>query len=147
MTEEREHSADWFFWMESMDNNTLINARAMIMTDLEQMNAVIGRIDYELQRRMENDRATAIPHDDFIVELKPSGVSFDQSKLMGILELVDPALAESSGAYIPEHQQTVPAKWNVTKAKTLAKYNGEIGDLIADARIEGRFQLSIKPKG
>ncbi len=134
--------------IDKSENESLITLLDIFDIYLNRIEAVTGKIMHTIQVRMEADRAKAIDHPDFTVELKPSSVSYDISKLMGILELIDPKLAESSGAYTPEHEKTttVPATWNMTKAKPLAKFNGEIGDLINQARIEGRPMLTIKKK-
>ncbi len=132
--------------LSASQTDDMIEARAATFDMVERMAMILGRIDHELQVRMEADRATAIDHPEYDISLKPSSAKYDPGKLQVIFEYVDPATVESSGAYAPEHQETVPASWNMTKAKTLTKFSGHVADIIAAARIEGRPKFEFKPK-
>ena len=126
----------------------MISDRGAISEMVERFVLILGKIDYELQVRMEKDRSTAIDHPNFEIELKPSSIKYDHTTMDKIFELLDADTIKESGAYTPEHEVTsvVPAAWNMTKAKPLAKFSGAVKDVIEEAKIEGRGKLFIKRK-
>ena len=48
--------------------------------------------------------------------------------------------------YVPEHDETVPARWNATKVKVFRKRSSEIAKVVDDARIEGRTTVRVVAK-
>lgn len=125
-----------------------------LITDYIQLQESVGmltetldRTRMELHQRMESQGATAWPHPTHKVELK-SSLSYDHAKLIPLRELIDPVELESSGAFIPEHEDTniVPDMWNMTKVKPFAKYGDNIKAIIKGAAYVSKTSLSIKPK-
>ncbi|KKN78130.1 hypothetical protein LCGC14_0353570 [marine sediment metagenome] len=106
-----------------------------------------NEIQMILYDQMVRDDATMIPHPTYTVELKKT-LAYDPSKLNALRELVDPAELESSGAFIPAHQDTVdvPDKWNMTKVKPFSKYGGDVKATIEDSAYVSATRLSIKKK-
>ncbi len=131
----------------SAQTDDMITERAEVATGIDRLVLILGRMDHELQVRMENDRSTAIDHPVWDIELKPSSIKYDHATLEKIWELVSPEAIRESGAYTPEHEgPTVPASWNAGKAKKLKKFSGAVTDVIESAKIEGRGKLSFKRK-
>ncbi len=132
----------------SAQTDDMITDRANIAGMINRLVLILGRMDHEIQVRMEGDRATALDHPEWEIELKPSSVKYDHAILEKIWELVSDEAVMESGAYTPEHQgPMVPASWNASKAKKLKKFSGAVADVIDSARIEGRGKLSFKRKG
>ncbi len=127
--------------------DAMITDRANVAGMINRLVLILGRIDHEIQVRMEGNRATAIDHPDWEIELKPSSIKYDHATLEKLWELVSVEAIMESGAYTPEHQgPVVPASWNASKAKKLKKFSGAVKDVIESAKIEGRGKLSFKKK-
>lgn len=111
------------------------------------LSETLDRTGMELHQRMVSQGATAWPHETHKVELK-SNLSYDHAKLIPLRELIDPVELESSGAFIPEHEEIniVPDTWNLTKVKPFAKYGDNVKAVIEGAAYVTRTSLSIKPK-
>ncbi len=130
-----------------MTTEILVNKYMQLDRIIEQLQKRQNEIQMALYDQMVRDNATMIPHPTYTVELKQT-LAYDPSKLAALHELVDPAELESSGAFIPAHQDTVdvPEKWNMTKVKPFTKYGGEVKATIeGSAYVSGR-KLSIKGK-
>lgn len=142
-------AAEWAALIEdgAYSPSTAVNI-AQNMRDLAAaLTRSAGRIEYWIQRSMERDGATVLLHPDFDVTLdRPR--SYDQSVLMGLLEVVDAETAQREYGYTPEHTrtETVPARWNMTKARKAAKLGTDAEAVIDRATIYGRATLSIKAK-
>lgn len=134
------------FYSAQMDD--IIDKRAAVAEGINRLVLILGRMDHEIQVRMEGDRSTALNHPVWEIELKPSSIKYDHATMDKLFDLLDPETIKESGAYTPEHvyNSTVPAAWNMTKAKKLAKFGGAVKDVIEEAKIEGRGKLSFKRK-
>ncbi len=126
----------------------MIADRGNVAGMIDRLVLILGRMDHELQVRMEADRSTALDHPVWDIELKPSSIKYDHATMDKLFELIDTKTIKESGAYTPEHEitSTVPASWNMTKAKPLTKFSGAVKDVIEEAKIEGRGKLSFKRK-
>ena len=104
------------------------------------------RIQQELERRMLEREATEILHPSIECRLEKGTPTWDYGKLAKLRELLPPEVIDT--AWSAAHQETVdvPEKWNMVKAKTFAKYGGEIADVIAKATIPGRSRLVVKKR-
>ena len=124
----------------------LINEYIAVTGAIKQLEIDKGYLEMQLTQSMEYDDATAIPHPTHKVELKRT-MAYDPSKLAALRELVDPKELESSGAYIPEHEETITVKekFNMTKLKPLGKYAG-VKQVIEDAAYVASIKLSITEK-
>lgn len=130
-----------------MITEILVNKYMQLDRIIEQLQKRQNEIQMTLYDQMVRDDATMIPHPTYTVELKKT-LAYDPSKLAALRELVDPAELESSGAFIPAHQDTinVPDKWNMTKVKPFSKYGGEVKATIEGAAYVSATRLSIKGK-
>lgn len=129
------------------DNATLVGIWLDANEELERLSEIRGRVEWFLQRRMEDDGATVYETGTHKVELKAS-VRYDQGRLTPILELLAQDELTDARAYEPEHEEThtVPAKWNMTKLKPFARYGKAIADIIEDAKLQGPSRVAIKEK-
>jgi len=102
-------------------------------------------IEYELTRRMQQDGATEMVTAGHSATLK-SSVSYDQTRLQAVMELVPEEDLVKAGAFTPEHEETttVPARWNVTKLNPFARRGREIREVIDAARMEGVPRLTVQ---
>ena len=128
------------------DNDSLIASYLQLDAAIRELQEQRGRIEWELTRRMQDDGATAIPHETHTVALESNRVTYDPSRLTALLELVSVAELTDAGAYVPEHQETVAARWNATKLKPFKKFGTELAAIIDGARVEGPPKLTIKEK-
>ncbi len=127
------------------DSGTLLTSWRAATISIARMSEGLGRIEYELIRRMEADGATEIPHWKFDVKLSRSS-SWDYSRLHGLRELVPEK--ELAKAFTPEHEETVVvrAKWDMRKALTFKEFGREVATILEAARLLGAPRLSIKHK-
>ena len=128
------------------DNDSLIASYIQLDAAIRELQEQRGRIEWELTRRMQDDGATAIPYETHTVALESNRVTYDPSRLTALLELVSVAELTDAGAYVPEHQETVSARWNATKTKPFRKYGTEHAQIIDGARVEGPPKLTIKER-
>jgi hypothetical protein len=128
------------------DNDSLIANYIQLDAAIRELQEQRGRIEWELTRRMQGDGATAIPHETHEVALTATKVTYEPAFLTPLLELVSVENLIYEKAYSPEHQETVPAKWNATKLKPFRKYGADVAAIIDGARVEGPPKLTIKEK-
>lgn len=128
------------------ENDMLISLRAQLQEQIKELMDARDRIDYVLTKHMEVDGATAINHPDYEVTLLPKSIQYDPGVLQRVFEYVSMAEMVAKGAYMPEHEETVSAKFNMTRMKPLAKYHGDIGKIIEDAKLEGPAVIKITRK-
>ena len=128
------------------EDDTLISLRAQVQEQIDELFDARDRIDYALTKSMEGRKATAISHPDYDVALEPPAPKYDPGVLQRVFEYVSTAEMTASGAYTPEHEETVPAKFNMTKFNPLAKFHGDIGKLIEDAKLQGPAIIKVKRK-
>ena len=107
---------------------------------------VRGHIEMAITHRMDDRGAKELPHAEFEVKMTEGTPSWDVSILAGLREITSPDDLE--GSYFPAHEETVqvPEKWNMTKAKTLARFGDEHGSILERARLPGPSRLRIKRK-
>ena len=132
--------------LRATEDDTLISLRAQVQDQIDELFDARDRIDYALTKSMEGRSATAISHPDYNVALEPPAPKYDPGVLQRVFEYVSTAEMTASGAYIPGHQEPVPAKFNMTKLKPLAKYHGDIKQIIEDAKLLGPAVISVKRK-
>ena len=83
------------------------------------------RMEQELIRRMEERRATELPHPYMEVKLWYPSPTYDPQKMHALMELVEPStIAE---AFTPQHEQTVivAESWDMRKVRGWPKRFGD----------------------
>lgn len=97
--------------------------------------------------RMEQNGASELVTEAHTATLSTK-YTYDPHRLHPLLEIdgVTQHELEAAGAYVPEHDETVPARWNATKVKVFRKRSSEIARVVDDARIEGRTTVRVVAK-
>ena len=128
----------------TLEDADLVNRWVKAHKSIAELEERAGRIEMELTQRMEARGATAIEHPLYDVRLKEGPPAWDYAVLAGLREITEPAQLE--GAYSPEHEETrvVPEKWNMVKAKALAKFGLAHKGILERARIAGTHRLHIR---
>jgi hypothetical protein len=105
---------------------------------VEEQSLALKDIGGELINRMKNDKASEVVdiHGEIVSLVTTPG--YDENVLVRLLE-VDEVTSEElikSGAFTPAHQETktVPARWNMTKAKVFRKRGGSVPTILDEAR-------------
>ena len=97
--------------------------------------------------KMEENGSTELLSDSNIAKLTTKG-EYDQVALRVLFETDDVTYEElvEAGAYIPEYQKTVEARFNATKLKPFGKRGGEVRGIIEGARRTGRTTVRVTPR-
>jgi hypothetical protein len=120
----------------------LMYARDEVMADLHDAQGRLDDIESAMMRKMQELGAEERTVGDRKVIHKRK-VELIKANLQPLLEEVEYKLLIDSGAYIPEHQETVAATFNMTKTKPLARYSAEAKSIIEGAQVAGPYSLKI----
>ena len=104
------------------------------------------RVEMELQKRMRERGATAIPHESLDVRLDAGTPSLDPSIIMMAHEFLPPEIIDE--AYTPAHEETVRVadRWDGRKVATWSKYGTEVAAIVKRAKVYGDARLRITEK-
>ena len=128
----------------------LIQSIADMKAEASDLDKRIFNAESVLRDYMEDIGASVIAeHPEYEVFLAKGSPKTDTDKIQAIW-----ALAEKRGispemmakAYTPVHMVEVPAKWNRTHLKTLAKYGDDVAKVIEDSAIYGTPTIKIERK-
>ena len=117
-----------------------LNAARIIET-LQQR--AIG-MQNELRRKMEEEGALEFIWPGGAIVLKPGSVDYNPERLDDLTDHLEVEELVAEGALIPEHEETVPRKWNATKTKKFAKRGKRIGGIIESAKSEGPKRVTVE---
>ena len=131
---------------DGMDNDGLVGAWLVADKDLAAAKRRKDMAEYHLLQRMRTDGASVIDTPFATVEHKQT-MAYDDTKLVGLKELVAQDTLESNG-YTPEHEitTTVPAAWNMTRIKKLAKLGADHADIIKGAQFVKSERVKVNVK-
>ena len=106
------------------------------------------RVEWEIQRRMEERGARELPHPDLICALVPGKTEYDNSRLAKLREMLPPEV--TALGFTPEHAETktLPDKWD---GRVVAgwgrKYGDDVAEVIEQAKVPSqRAKLRIAAK-
>ena len=128
----------------------LIQSIADMKAEASDLDKRIFNAESVLREYMEDIGASVIAeHPEYEVFLAKGSPKTDNDKIQAIW-----ALAEKRGispemmakAYTPARMVEVPAKWNRTHLKTLAKYGDDVAKVIEDSAIYGTPTIKIERK-
>ena len=128
----------------------LIQSIADMKDEASDLDKRIFNAESVLRDYMEDIGASVIAeHPEYEVFLVKGSPKTDTDKIQAIW-----ALAEKRGispemmakAYTPVQMVEVPAKWNRTHLKTLAKYGDDVAKVIEDSAIYGTPTIKIERK-
>ena len=106
------------------------------------------RLEQELQRRLEERRATELAHPTLEVKLEYPSPTYDPQKMHALMELVEPStIAE---AFTPQREKTVlvPESWDMRKVRGWPKrFGDEVAAVLERAKLPGGPpKLRVKEK-
>ena len=125
----------------------LIQSIADMKDEASDLDKRIFNAESVLRDYMEDIGASVIAeHPEYEVSLAKGSPKTDTDKIQAIW-----ALAEKRGispemmakAYTPARMVEVPAKWNRTYLKPLAKYGDDVAEVIEDSAIYGTATIKI----
>ena len=128
-----------------MSDIDLVQLLVKAKEDVRKAIEVKERIEMQIIEDMKKIKAEQIVNDTHTVTRKDT-LTYDQGKLIPILELVPMEELESSGSYVQESTKIIPEKYNMTKLKPFIKRGGTIKSIIESSRVINKTSLQIKEK-
>jgi len=120
----------------------LLSGRAEVLTEIEQAQQRLHDLDNAIMQEMSNLGA-----EERIVSGHRVRYSrrreWDKDALTPLREIIPET--ELNGAYIPEHQKTVPPTWDMRRVLPLVRYSDEARRVIENAQYLGPWELRITP--
>jgi cob(I)alamin adenosyltransferase len=120
----------------------LMHARDEVLDDLHNAQGRLDEIESAMMMTMQELGAEERTVGDRKVIHKRK-IEWIKANLQPLLEEVEYKLLIDSGAYIPEHQETVAATFNMTRTKPLARYSADAKRIIDGAQTDGPYTLKI----
>ena len=127
-----------------LDDDQLLAEMEQIGAILDGFRGTLGRLEQEAYRRMEENKATAIPSETYICEME-TGFKYDQPSFTPLKEIFNDA--DLKTCLIPAHIEEVEVKdkWATGTVKGLAvKYGAAALRIVENARTETRGRLIFK---
>ena len=129
---------------DEMENDQIVADLVNLSSFLEGLQLLQEDLRFELQRRMEQDGATEYVGPYGKAELKEFGATYEPTVLDTLLEHLPEANLIEAQALVPEHEVTMPRRWNVTKLKSFGKRGKAIREIIESARVVRGHRLVVK---
>ena len=124
-------------------DDALLSEMEKVSEELEVIKGVLGRLEQEAYRRMEEKKATSIPSETYICEMETSW-KYDQASFGPLKEVFNDA--DIKRCLTPAHTEEVKVedKWATGTVKSLAvKYGAEALRILANAQTESRGRLKF----
>ena len=124
-------------------DDALLSEMEKVSEELEVIKGVLGRLEQEAYRRMEEKKATSIPSETYICEME-TGFKYDQPLFAPLKEIFNDA--DLKRCLTPAHTEEVKVadKWATVTVKSLAvKYGAEALRIVENARMESRGRLKF----
>ena len=125
-------------------DDALLSEMEKVSEELEVIKGVLGRLEQEAYRRMEEKKATSIPSETYICEME-TGFKYDQPSFGPLKEIFNEV--DLKKCLTPAHTDEVKIedKWTTATVKSLAtKYGSEALRIFENARTETRGRLVFK---
>ena len=103
-------------------------------------------LKFEIVQEMEREGATAVPHPDLEVQLKPGRPKALDDVLRPLLETEHADELIDKGAYTPPKQVMTDPKWNFAKLNLFRKYGDAIAEIIDRGTLRESPTIQIKEK-
>ena len=103
-------------------------------------------LKFEILQDMEREGATAVPHPDLEVKLKPGSPKALDDVLRPLLETEYADELIDTGAYTPPEPTMTKPKWNFVKLNLFKKYGDAIAEIIDRGTLRESETLQIKEK-
>ena len=124
-------------------DDALLSEMEKVSEELEVIKGVLGRLEQEAYRRMEEKKATSIPSETYICEMETS-YRYDQMSFGPLKEIFNEV--DLKKCLTPAHTEEVKVadKWTTATVKSLAgKYGSEAMRIFENARTESRGRLKF----
>ena len=124
-------------------DDALLSEMEKVSEELEVIKGVLGRLEQEAYRRMEEKKATSIPSETYICEME-TGFKYDQPSFGPLKEIFNEV--DLKKCLTPAHTDEVKIedKWTTATVKSLAvKYGAEALRIVENARMESRGRLKF----
>ena len=124
-------------------DDALLSEMEKVSEELEVIKGVLGRLEQEAYRRMEEKKATSIPSETYICEME-TGFKYDQPSFGPLKEIFNEV--DLKKCLTPAHTDEVKVedKWTTATVKSLAvKYGAEALRIVENARMESRGRLKF----
>ena len=108
--------------------------------------AKADELKFEILQDMEREGATAVPHPDLEVQLKPGRTKALDDVLRPLLETEHADELIDTGAYTPPKQVMTDPKWHLGILKQFSKYGKGIAEIIDRGTLRESSTLQIKEK-
>ena len=112
----------------------------------ETSRAKADELKFEILQDMKRDGATAVPHPDLEVQLKPGRPKALDDVLRPLLETEYADELIDKGAYTPPKQVMTDSKWHLGILKQFSKYGKGIAEIIERGTLRESETLQIKEK-
>jgi hypothetical protein len=130
-----------------MDDESLVAACANLLDSERALREKRTELEYELQARLLQRRATqTVPNaDGKYAELMFGPDEYLHDRLMALGEVVPPQFFNRG--YVPAHETTVPAKFNMVQVNMWARMFGDpVIEIMDTARLPGSKRGKIRIK-
>lgn len=130
----------------NVSDDDLLASHGHFLRNLAYCQEHLGRTEQEIQRRMNERKASAIPSEEFICEMEVKD-TYSQPGFTPLKEIFFPA--DLAACFTPSHEETVQVadRWETAKVKALAKRYGEQALRVVEAaRIPGPPKLKFRRK-
>jgi hypothetical protein len=131
--------------LEALSDEVLLPMYEAVQQEVQERVAMRDRILLAIRQRMEERGASMLIGGGLEAKLEPGRPEYEHGVLVQLLEL-DVPQAMLDKAYIPEHQETVPARWNGTHLKTISNLGGEVASIIEEGTIRADPRVKITRK-
>lgn len=128
-----------------MSDIDLVQLLVKAKEDVRKAIEVKERIEMQIIEDMKEIKAEQIVNDTHAVTRKDT-LTYDQGKLIPLLELISMEELIDSKAFVPESTKVIPAKFNMTKLKPFIKRGGTIKSIIESSKVINKTTLQIKEK-
>ncbi len=108
--------------------------------------AKADELKFEILQEMEREGATAVPHPDLEVQLKPGRPKALDDVLRPLLETEHADELIDKGAYTPPKQVMTDPKWHLGILKQFSKFGKDIAEIIERGTLRESPTLQIKEK-
>jgi hypothetical protein len=129
--------------LSNLDDDELLEEMEHIGAIVEGFKDTLGRLEFEVYRRMEERGATAIPSEAYICEINTKK-DYDQFAFTPLKEILNEADLKQCLIEAHTKEIEVPDKWATVTVKSLAaKYGAEALRIVENARTETRGRLKF----
>ncbi len=137
LTDEERETID------DQEDKTLVEMWQAYKDSLDYSMLGLQYVEYVLQRRLEDRKATALPSTTHEVKMERR-YSMDTEALKPLREHIDPDIIDT--AYTAATTRPVPEKWDMRIVRLWPKFGAAVEAIIEGAKLWEPARISIKSK-